>query len=117
MGIEKLYIHGFPRTIRTEGLSEEALAALAGNTVTVPLVGMIWMAVFGYVDFSRPHGQLPTPGVHNVGKVGEALQVHGPPRTVGNPTDEAGNPWLNSFVPPKPKAGPKAKARPFHDEP
>ena len=75
---EKMYIHGFPRSIRAEGISDEALHGLAGNTVTVPLLGMIWMATLGHVDFTRPHGHLPQPGLHNVSKIGEAIQIHGP---------------------------------------
>ena len=94
-GLEKLYVHGFQRDINVAGISNDSLYKLAGNTVTGPLCGIIWAAMFAYVDFSRPHGKADM-SQHKVGAEREAFHVKGAADRLDTSTvDARGQPWMH----------------------
>ena len=96
--MEKLYVHGFPRDTVVSGISNESLYKLAGNTVTVPLCGFIWGAMFGFLDFSRPHGGPADPARHKVGAEREAWHIKGDAdRLESSKVDVHGQPWMHAL--------------------
>ena len=94
-GKEKLFIHGFPRHVKTGGLDDQQLGQLAGNTVTIEVVGTFLAAALLHVRFHAPHGSPPSPAIHNTGVLGKAISV-------GIPTHAPCQEWYHT-LPKQPK--------------
>jgi len=100
------FMQGFPKTTAMNDMTDRELNALAGNTITVPVVGSIWLCALALCDFS--HGS-PAGHVHNMYSEPIVIGHAEDPATDDESctrTDALGNPWIHSLPRDKP---PKAK--------
>ena len=97
IGEEKMYMQGFPRSFLMPGLNQRQINALAGNTMTVPVMASFLFCFVLNVDFKSCSAN-PAAGQHNVKEkivIGDAFAVTNANNVdmTGN-TDRQGKAWL-----------------------